>query len=104
MPNPGGTTGVPSIDLQMLLDERVRERTAELTASETRLRRITDHMVDLVAEFDDRGYYCYASPSYERVLGYHPDELVGTWAPEKIHPDERKTVIAAIGAMLAAGE
>jgi PAS domain S-box-containing protein len=104
MPNSDDTKGVPSSDLQMLLDERARERTAELTASETRLRRITDHMVDLVAEFDDRGYYCYASPSYERVLGYHPDELVGTWAPEKIHPDERKTVIAAIGAMLAAGE
>lgn len=104
MPNSDDTKGVPGSDLQKLLDERVRERTAELTESEARLRRITDHMVDLIGEFDSRAYFRYASPSYGRVLGYGPDELIGTWAPEKIHPDERDAVITAISAMLAAGE
>ncbi len=82
-----------------------RKRAAEaLRASEATLRRITDHMVDLVAEFDHRARFVFATPSFERVLGYGPGELIGTWAPEKLHPEEREKVISAVRAMLTAGE
>ena len=74
-----------------------------LAESEARLRRITDHMVDLVAEFDEQARFRYVSPSYERLLGYAPAELIGTWAPDKIPPEDREKAIEAIGAMLTAG-
>jgi PAS domain S-box-containing protein len=85
------------------ITERKRADRA-LAESETRLRRITDHMVDLVAEFDDQARFRYASPSYERLLGYPPAELIGTWAPDKIPLDEQAKAIEAIGAVLNAGK
>ena len=74
-----------------------------LVESEMRLRRITDNMVDLVAEFDDEFRFRYSSPSYERVLGYSPGELIGTRAKELLHPDDRERSSGAIDAMLASG-
>jgi PAS domain S-box-containing protein len=81
-----------------------RERAhAVLRASEARLRHITDNMVDMVGQFDQQAVFQYVSPSYERVLGYLPEELVGRSAIEMIHPDDREQVVLAITAMLKAG-
>lgn len=81
-----------------------RERAhAVLWESEARLRHITDNMVDMVGQFDQQAVFQYASPSYERVLGYRPEDLVGRAAIEMIHPDDRDQVVRAIDAMLKAG-
>jgi PAS domain S-box-containing protein len=52
-------------------------------------RLVVEHVLDLVAVLDDQGRVVYASPSHERVLGYAPDDLVGTDPRELIHPDDR---------------
>ena len=39
----------------------------------------------------------YASPSVERLLGYRPEELVGTDARARVHPDDLGTVIGRGG-------
>jgi two-component system, cell cycle sensor histidine kinase and response regulator CckA len=41
------------------------------------------------------GTRVYNSPSYERLLGYRPEELRGTVAFEQIHPEDRAKVIEA---------
>ena len=38
------------------------------------------------------GTVTYASPSVEAVLGYDPDELIGTLAFEYVHPEERDRI------------
>ncbi len=50
----------------------------ELRRSETRFRAVVQHAADMMSVLDREGRQTYASPAYERILGYPPDELVGT--------------------------
>lgn len=67
-----------------------------LQASEQRLRHITDNLLDIIAEIDERGTILYISPSAQQVLGYHPDELMGRSAFELVHPDDLRQVKRAL--------
>jgi PAS domain S-box-containing protein len=89
-------------ELTRSIAERKRAEQIVL-GSEARLRQITDNMVDMVGQFDERSVFRYASPSYERILGYRSEELVGTSALEMIHPDDRDEAARRLGTMLAAG-
>jgi PAS domain S-box-containing protein len=91
------------------LEERVRERTAELAEinaaleeeiaerqrvdaalreSEAHFRLLIENSSDIATILDANGINQYQSPSIERVLGYKPEELVGTSALSRIHPDD----------------
>jgi PAS domain S-box-containing protein len=79
-------------------------RTADAAGkNEEQLRRITDTMVDLIAEFDAKAFFKYVSFSYGRILGFEPQELIGTWGPELLHPEERDRTISEIDEMLRKG-
>ncbi len=67
-----------------------------LRQSEERFRALFEHATDLIAVVDARGLIRYASPSYERVLGYAPGGLEGTLALDLTHPDERARVLGAL--------
>ncbi|HBD08434.1 MAG TPA: hypothetical protein DCZ69_09240, partial [Syntrophobacteraceae bacterium] len=66
----------------------------ELRGREENYRRITENMHDMVCETDSQGNYRYVSPSYQRVLGYRPQDLIGESAFTRIHPDDRAQIIA----------
>lgn len=66
-----------------------------LTERETMFQLITENAADMIAVVDVNGNRLYNSPSYKTILGYSPDELLGSWAFEQIHPDDRKRVLAA---------
>jgi len=55
------------------LTEEVHRRT-----SEARFGSLVQHASDLITVLDATGLVVYQSPSIERVLGYTPEELVGT--------------------------
>jgi PAS domain S-box-containing protein len=67
-------------------DRRLRE-------SELRLRNITNNMLELVVQCDVNLNSTYLSPSYETVLGYPLDELIGTGMFWLIHPDDQRRVV-----------
>lgn len=62
-----------------------------LAASERRYRLLAETMTDLVEEYDASWYLVWASPSAKNMLGFSPDELVGSFAPNLIHPDDDTT-------------
>ncbi|PZO44496.1 MAG: histidine kinase [Pseudanabaena frigida] len=66
-------------------------------------RSIMENVADLIAVIDAQGYRIYNSPSYQRVLGYTTAELKGTWAYDKIHPDDRVQVLQAAEETLKTG-
>ena len=66
-------------------------------------RSIMENVADLIAVIDAQGYRIYNSPSYERVLGYTSSELKGTWAYDKIHPDDQAQVLEAAEETLKTG-
>ncbi|BBC25783.1 PAS domain S-box protein [Pseudanabaena sp. ABRG5-3] len=71
--------------------------------SDRLLRSIMENVADLIAVIDARGYRIYNSPSYQRVLGYSSTELQGTWAYDKIHPDDQAQVVKAAEETLKTG-
>jgi len=67
--------------------ERVEaERVIQI--SEARFRTLTEQSNDFTAIIDDEGRFQYVSSSYCRILGYKPEELIGTSMFGLIHPDD----------------
>ena len=65
-----------------------------LRESEKRYRRIAENMSDLVSDVNADGFFQYLSPSHQRILGYRPEDLLGTAAFDKIHPDDKDQVLS----------
>ena len=53
---------------------------------------LLDQAQDKVALLDESGTFTYANAAVERIVGYEPDELVGTNAFEYVHSDDRERV------------
>ncbi len=81
----GRMIGIASIGKD-ISDIRITEEA--LKKSEENFRRITENMNDLVCQVDINGIYLYLSPSYQKVLGFTPNELIGTSIFDFIHPTE----------------
>lgn len=77
------------------LEQRVHERTAELCAREHYYRALVHNSTDLVSVCDVHGIVRYISPSVTRVLGYHPDELLGQSSFALLHPDDQQMIMAS---------
>jgi PAS domain S-box-containing protein len=74
--------------------ERV-EAEQRLRQSEERYRMVAEATRDLITEQDADGRLTYASPACEAVLGYRPEELVGSDAMHHVtHPDDLERVLA----------
>jgi PAS domain S-box-containing protein len=65
-----------------------------LRDSETRFRLLAEKMSDLVCLHEPDGRYIYISPSCRRLLGYDPEELLGTDPYALFHPDDLARVRA----------
>ncbi|MEM7351443.1 MAG: ATP-binding protein [Acidobacteriota bacterium] len=76
----------------------VERRRAEeaLQASERHFRSLIENALDIITEVDEQGTMQYASPSIERVLGYAPNDRIGTNMFGLLHPDDREDVIRKV--------
>ena len=74
---------------QYLLIHRIRR---ELVEREELFHLISENAADMIAVVDMNGKRIYNSLSYQRVLGYSPEELQSYSAFEQIHPEDRERV------------
>ena len=51
-------------------------------------RDIADQLGDMISAHAPDGTYRYVSAAARELLGYEPEELVGTWAYDLFHPDD----------------
>src|SRR5207244_8791924 len=65
-----------------------------------RFRSLVHNATDLITVLDDHAIALYQSPSSERVLGYHPSELLGAKLTDLLHPSDKKNVIEAFAGAL----
>ena len=59
----------------------------ELRESDSKYRLLIEHSSDLIWNLDLQGVFTYASPSWERITGYIPSEVIGTSFQKIVHPD-----------------
>ncbi|MBC7843463.1 MAG: PAS domain S-box protein [Gemmatimonadaceae bacterium] len=68
-------------------EQALRER-------DERFRQIIENAADLVFICDATGAMTYVAPSSMRMLGYTPDEMLGTRPVDMLHPDDIATTMA----------
>jgi PAS domain S-box-containing protein len=92
-----------------LLESVFRDVTETLAAqwglsdSEARYRLLAENMSDIVARYGRDGVLRYLSPSIEGVLGYTPEELVGTAVTSLLHAEDAPRVRAQFAAQREKG-
>ena len=72
--------------LIMLRDVTERRRT------EAEFRALIENSRDLITVIAPDGTHVYCAPSFERALGYDPDDVVGRDVFELVHPEDRADV------------
>jgi PAS domain S-box-containing protein len=65
-------------ELNVGLEQRVMERTAELSDAHDRLRAIMDNALVGILTLDERGLIVTINPAVTAIFGYAPEELVGS--------------------------
>src|SRR5260370_33433273 len=68
---------------------------------EARFAVVEGHASDHIIVNDLDGLLTYVSPSASTVLGYQPEDLVGTQARDLIHPDDVRHVEETAAAQFA---
>lgn len=66
------------------------KRRAEMAMreSEARYRLLAEYATDMISRHTPDGRFLYASPAARNLLGYGPEELIGTRPADLIHPDD----------------
>jgi PAS domain S-box-containing protein len=94
----GKVTGFQSVARDITERKRVEsQREAALEAlreSEKKYRRITENMSDIVTEMNSQGIIVYISPSHQKIFGDSLQDMVGTSAFDRLHPEDLDLVMA----------
>ncbi len=69
-----------------------REAIETLTAREERFRALVRHSSDVVMVLDDAGTVSYLGPSAGQILGWNPDNRIGTTLLDAVHRKDRDRV------------
>jgi PAS domain S-box-containing protein len=67
---------------------RRKEAEEELRQSEERFRSLVQYASDIITILGPEGTVRYQSPSIERILGYGPEELIGTNVFDHVHSED----------------
>jgi PAS domain S-box-containing protein len=59
-------------------------------------RQMVENSHDILTIRDADGRIRYTSPSFHRVMGYKPEEIIGSTGFELLHPEDRSTVENAL--------
>ena len=86
------------------LEDRVRARTSEEAASQSRLTAIVNTAVDAIITIDETATIRSINPATVRIFGYDEDELVGQNVSVLMEPEEGRRHDGYVYRYLATGE
>jgi len=76
------------------IEEKVRLRTEELTASEARFRLLSSSAPIGIYQTDHKGDCVYTNPQWSEISGLRPEESLGGGWSDNVHPDDREALLA----------
>lgn len=78
-----------------------REMEQRLHREQEFARRLVESYPDMVVAVDRKGHYTFISPRSKELLGFAPEQLIGTLLWDRMAPRDRKQVRASFESMLA---
>jgi len=81
-------SGFIVLDASIKMAFKLHRAHQELKESRERYRVLVENITSLVCETDSCGRYTYLSPAYEKITGWKPEELLGRYVIEHLHPDD----------------
>jgi diguanylate cyclase (GGDEF)-like protein/PAS domain S-box-containing protein len=76
----------------------MRSAQAKLRISEERFRALVAESSDVILVLTEEGRISYASPAFEKLLGYPELSMIGTLGFDLIHPDDVDAALTAFAA------
>ena len=70
-------------------------------AEEARVRLFAEHTADVIVESDRQMVHRFVSPRCRALLGYTPEELLGTRTEDFVHPEDLPQYLASLSRLLA---
>jgi PAS domain S-box-containing protein len=67
--------------------------------SEARFRAMYDNSTHIIGVVSPEGRVLHVNRALETLAGIQPDDLIGTLAVERVHPDDLSATVAALGAI-----
>ncbi|MGO4906289.1 PAS domain S-box protein [Flavobacterium sp. W20_MBD1_R3] len=83
-----------------LIEENNRNKTNQLNEAQNMYRLLADNTIDLVCLHNLDSSFQYVSPSIQNLLGYTPEELIGKFPQEFVHPDDREMLQSNIDGVI----
>ena len=80
-----------------------KESEFALAEKEAHYRLLAENARDIITCYDAAGHATYVSPAVAAILGYEPQELIGTKPWVLLHPDDVKPTMARVAAYVAKG-
>ncbi len=75
-----------------LLDEVVHQLSDDLTFLRLKERALIDNAAEIICSLDRAMRIAQINPAVERILGYDPDDLLGTAIQKLVHVDDKNAV------------
>jgi diguanylate cyclase (GGDEF)-like protein/PAS domain S-box-containing protein len=82
-------------------DAQVLPQVDSHMVNQENLQRLTENMYDVIVQIGPNGTVHYASPSHKWVLGLKPEEMLGRFIFERLHPDDFARVLAIFSKAVA---
>ncbi len=92
------------IGLRVAAQRGAEVATAAAATAAAQYRLLADNSTDMIFRLDLTFTRRYLSPACREILGYEPDELVGTAPVDMIHPEDSERVAEIYRAMAAGRE
>jgi len=73
--------------------QRQERMQATLAEQEAQFRLLAENSSDMISRHNSEGIFLYVSPSSRTLLGYEPDELIGTSIENLIHPEDASNMM-----------
>jgi len=90
-------TDMPHIAERAIQQWQILEQQASmqiaLSESEAQFRLMAENSSDMISKHDTNGQFVYVSPACYTLLGYEPEELIGTLITQLIYPEDASQLI-----------